>query len=174
MHPPSCQRCRSPLVRLVPCRALRERLLGLLTIYPLCCQLCGHRTLRLWGRFERLPQRTFSRVPVQYPAWVRPFEQPASRWGYGATVVDLSVGGCRLRGRPLAPLDSRLRLEFEVSDNEAPIAVEVAVVRSHLARGMGLAFVSLRPAEQRRIARIVRRRLASLWPAASPRLQAGS
>lgn len=159
------------MVRLAPRRALRETLLGLLTIYPVCCQLCGHRTLTFWGRFERLPQRTFSRVPVRFPAWVRPLDHPAPRRGHEAAIVDISVGGCRLKGRAVAPLDTRLRLEFEVSDNEAPIAVEEAVVRAHPSHGMGLAFIKIRRAEQRRIARIIFSRLASTWPAANRRLR---
>lgn len=155
------------MVRLVPCRALPETLLSLLTIYPACCQLCGHRTRAFWGRFERLPRRTYSRVPVLYPAWFRPVDHPAPRWGYQATILDISLGGCLLKGRPLAPLHTCLRLEFEVSDNEAPIAVEEAVVCSHLSRGMGLAFAKIRPADKRRIGWIIRCRLAGTWPAAN-------
>ncbi len=171
MAPQTCERCQSRMVRLVPRRAFRETLLSLLTIYPVCCQLCGHRTLIFWGRFEYLPQRTFSRVPVRYPAWFRPFDRPAPRWGYEGTILDLSVGGCRLEGRSVAPIDTCLRLEFEVSDNEAPVAVEEAVVRAHSSRGMGLAFVKIRKAEKRRIGRIVGTRLANVWPAAKRRLQ---
>lgn len=158
------------MVRLGPRRALRETFLSWLTIYPVYCQICGHRTLAFWGRFEPLPQRTFSRVPVRFPAWFRPFDHPAPRWGYVATVVDLSVGGCRVKGHPVVPLDSRLRLEFEVSDNEAPVAVDEAVVRSHPSRGMGLAFVKIRQAEKRRIGRIIRGRLGRTWPAMNRRL----
>lgn len=159
------------MVRLVPCRTFRETFLSLGTIYPVCCQLCGHRTLAFWGRFESLPQRTFSRVPVRFPAWFRPYERPAPRWGYEGTILDLSVGGCRLKGRPLPPIDTCVRLEFEVSDNEAPVAVEKAVVCSHSPRGMGLAFVKIRGAEKRRIGRIIGARLTNTWPAANRRLQ---
>ena len=158
------------MVRLVPCRALSESLLSLLTIYPACCQICGQRTRAFWGRFERLPQRTYSRVPVSYPAWFRPFDRPTPRWGYEATILDLSLGGCLLRGRPVVPLHTALRLEFEVSENEAPIAVKEAVVCSHPLRGMGLAFVRIRPADRRRIGGIIRDRLAGTWPAANRRL----
>lgn len=158
------------MVRLVPCRALPETLLSLLTIYPACCQVCGHRTRAFWGRFERLPQRTYSRVPVRYPAWFRPFDLPAPRWGYEATILDISLGGCLLRGRPVAPLQTRLRLEFEVSENEAPIAVDEAVVCAHPSRGMGLAFLRIRQADRRRIGGIIRGRLAGSWPAANRRL----
>lgn len=160
-------------MRLVPCRDIQETLLTWLTIYPTCCQLCGHRTRAFCGRVERLPRRTFSRVPVRYPAWFRPLDQPAPRWGYEATILDLSVGGCRLKGRPVPPLNSRLRLDFEVSDDEAPVAVDVAVVCSHPSRGMGLAFVKIRQAEKRRIGRLIRSRLAGTWPAANRRLLAG-
>ncbi len=161
-------------MRLVPRRGFREIILSLLTFYPLCCQLCGHRTLAFWGRFECLPQRTFSRVPVRFPAWFRPFERPAPRWGYEGTILDLSVGGCRLKGRSVASIDTCVRLEFEVSDDEAPVAVEEAVVCSQTSRGMGLAFVKIRKAEKRRIGRIIGRRLANTWPAAHGRLQARS
>ena len=158
------------MVRLGPSRAIHESLLRWLTIYPLCCQLCGHRSLAFWGRFERLPQRTFSRVPVRYPAWFRPVDEAAPRRGYEATIVDLSIGGCRVRGPTLPVRDTRLRVEFEVSDNEAPIAVEEAVVRSSSPRGMGLAFAKIRQAETRRIGGIIRGRLLGTWPAVNRRL----
>ena len=174
MAPHTCERCLSRMVRLVPRRAWRETLLSLLTIYPVCCQLCGHRTLAFWGRFESLPQRTFSRVSVRYPAWFRPVDKPAPRWAYEGTILDLSVGGCRLRGYAVAPIDTAVRLEFEVSDNEAPVAVEEAVVCSHSLHGMGLVFVKIRKAEKRRIGRIIGSRLANTWPAVNQRLEARS
>ena len=78
-------------------------------------------------------------------------------------MVNLSLGGCRIQSRTVTPVSTHLRLEFEISDNEAPIAVAEAVVCAHPRGGMGLAFLRVQAAEQRRISRLVRTRLASSW-----------
>lgn len=163
-RPPHCQRCRSRLVRVAPRLAIRERLLGVLTVYPLCCQVCGYRTLAFWGRYAFVPQRAFSRIPVRYPAWFRLVEGPGPRTGHAGRLVDLSIGGCRLLGKTLPPLGARVTLDVELSGDAAPLGIEEALVCCHSGGGMGLAFTRIREAEQRRLGRLVQARLAATWP----------
>ena len=158
-----CPRCHTRLVRVAPQQHLGERLLGWLTIYPHRCQLCAHRFLAFCGDLLFIPQRNFHRVRVDFPSSIRSafFQNhfPAVR----GRMVNLSVGGCRLDGEVQIPEGARIRVEFEVGQDEKPVTVDEAVVRSHPGRGkeLGLSFTKLRREEKRRIGRIVRAAMSS-------------
>lgn len=158
-----CPRCRTRLVRLAPRRHLGEWLVGWLTIYPHRCQLCTHRFLAFCGTIRFVPQRNFYRVRVSFPSRIRSafFEHhfPA----VPGTVVDLSVGGCRLDGALPVHEGARIRVEFDVGDHERPVTIDEAVVSSHHGpgKGLGLSFTKLRREERRRIGRIVRTAMSS-------------
>ena len=79
-------------------------------------------------------------------------------------MVEVSLGGCRLESTAQLPIGARLRLQFEVAEDQAPLTVEEAVVRSHPAKGMGLVFTKIRRNEKRRLSRIIRSRLSAMWP----------
>lgn len=160
---PRCPNCATRLVRLAPQRGIADRLLGLLTIYPNCCQLCGHRFLRFRGRFRSLPKRDYHRVPVHFPTWYRSVFRKDDRDGLQGTMVNLSIGGCHIKGHLRIPKGSRIRLQFEVSDDRAPLTVEEAIVHFNPNNGIGLRFTKIGPLEKRRLAQIIRERLAHRW-----------
>lgn len=157
-----CRRCKGGLVRVAPQQGLGERLLGLLTVYPHRCQLCGSRFLAFRGFPAFVPRRNFQRLRVAFPTMLRSAfylqEVPAQH----ATLVDLSIGGCRLEGPITAAEGSRLRLEITTPIFEAPIVIDEAVVCSLPAMGAGLLFTKVQRKERRRIARIIREQSSML------------
>lgn len=155
-----CPHCQTRLVRLAPQQGIGERLLGFLTIYPIRCQLCAHRFLTFHGKPGFLPQRNFQRLRVGFLVWFRSALTKTSSPGVQGTLADLSIGGGRVECKVRPPKGSRLRLQIEVSEDQAPVEVEEAVVRTHTRQGIGLAFTRVTGKEKRRISRIIHERLS--------------
>lgn len=152
---PKCSLCQTRLVRLAPQQGILEKLLGFFTIYPIRCQICANRFLAFYGKIRSLPQRNFHRVTVRFPVWFRPARAKNGRAGLEGTLENLTVAGCLITSKVKPPKGSRLGLEFEISEEEAPIEIKEAVVRAHLRRGIGVSFVKLRNQEKKRIGKIV-------------------
>ena len=152
---PRCSQCQTRLVRLAPQQGFFEKLLGFFTIYPIRCQICAHRFLTFHGKIRTLPQRNYHRVTVDFPVWFRPTRSKNEPIGLEGTLQNLSVDGCLIASKVKPPKGSRLGLEFEISEEEAPIEIKEAVVRTHLRRGIGVSFVKLRNQEKKRIGKIV-------------------
>jgi len=156
---PNCPKCRTRKVQLAPQRGIAERLVGLVTIYPNRCQLCSHRFMAFRGRPGFIPRRDYQRVRVLYPVWFHStlLSKSPSR-GQEGTMVNLSIKGCRIEAEVRIPKGSHLKLEFEVSEDQAPITVEEALVRSQSGTGIGLKFLRIRDQERKRITLIIRQR----------------
>ena len=157
-----CPKCKTRMVRLAPQRSFVERLVGFLTIYPNRCQICAHRFLTFHGQRGFVPQRSYKRVPVQYPTWFRSafYDEPTT--GLQGTIVNLSIAGCRVNSSVRMPKGARLRLQFEVSEDQAPVMIEEAEVRSHPGKDIGLSFTKLRGEEKKRLGRLIRGRLSGM------------
>ncbi len=154
-----CPQCHSCKIRLSPARSLLDRTLGLFTVYPLRCQLCGHRFSVFLAK--RLPpaRRGYERLPVTYPAWFRATADAEQTPPYEGTVLNLTIRGCRLQSRARLPLGTQVALEFLPSPYSVPITVDGAVVRSQSEDAIGLRFVKLSRCEERRIGRVMDRYL---------------
>src|SRR2546427_2121539 len=104
-------------------RGLRERLWGVLTIYPFRCQVCSHRFWAFLGRPSYNPSREFERLRVQLPVHFCPaFPGDQSDRAEG-TIVDLSIRGCAIMSNMLVREGTCLCLQFKATDAEPPIEV---------------------------------------------------
>ena len=138
---------------------MTDRLLGVLTIYPVRCQLCAYRFTTFLGKLKRNPRRNYDRVSVQYPAQVRPTHDPSQRIVVEGTLSNLSLRGCRVRTSQRIPMGSHVMLEFHAAEYDDPIMIDDAIVRSRCAEGIGLRFSSFLRSEERRVRRILDLRL---------------
>lgn len=138
---------------------MTDRLLSTLTIYPVRCQLCAYRFTTFLGRIKTNPRRNYDRVPVQYPAQIRPTHDPSQRILVEGTLSNLSLRGCRVRTSQRLPMGCQVMLEFQPAEYDAPIMIDGAIVRSRCAEGIGLRFSVLLRSEERRIRRILDLRL---------------
>ena len=154
-----CPKCGTQKIKLAPRSGVADRLLGALTVYPFRCQLCTHRFTTFIGKLTANPRRNYKRVPVQYPAQVRPVRDPSQRVVVEGTLSNLSLRGCRVRTSQRIPMGCRVMLEFYPAEYDDPIMVEGAIVRSRCAEGIGLRFSSFLRSEERRLRRILDLRL---------------
>ena len=161
-----CPKCKTRMVRVAPQRSFSERLVGMLTIYPNRCQICGHRFLAFKGRRSFVPQRSYKRIPVEYPTQFRSafYKEPTT--GLQGTIDNLSIAGCRVNSQVRMPLGARLYLQFQVAEGHEPVIIDEAVVRSHPGKGIGLSFTKLRSEEKKRLGRLIRVRgqLSGMFP----------
>jgi hypothetical protein len=154
-----CPKCGTLKTKLAPRRGVADRLLGTLTIYPLRCQLCGHRFTTFLGKLKTNPRRNYDRVSVEYPAQVRPIHDPSQSVVVEGTLSNLSLRGCRVRTSQRLPMGSHVMLEFHPAEYDDPIMIDDAIVRSRCAEGIGLRFSSFLRSEERRLRRILELRL---------------
>ena len=159
MSTPTCPKCGTAKTKLAPRSGVADRLLGTLTIYPVRCQLCTHRFTTFLGTLKTNPRRNYERVPVQYPAQVRPINDTSQRVVVKGTLSNLSLRGCRVRTSQRIPMGCRVMLEFHPAEYDDPIMIDDAIVRSRCAEGIGLRFSSLLRSEERRLRRILDLRL---------------
>lgn len=137
---------------------MTDRLLGCMTIYPFRCQLCAAWFHAFLGRFVNRPRRSFDRIAVDFPVWIKPRWVVSNTLGDEGIIQDLSIRGCRIRCEWSVPPGTRVELEFQHSNVSFPITVDEAVVRSAAHGELGLRFIQLGRQDQRRI-----RGILDLW-----------
>lgn len=71
------------------------------------------------------------------------------------TVMDLSLGGCKVHSTTRASLDSPLELRIYVPSLDWPLMVDRAAVRWAEAPAFGLAFLRVRDTEQERLRQVL-------------------
>lgn len=148
---PNCPQCDMWLVKAAPRRGLFEHLLRFLAVGPLRCQLCTHRFLGVLWRAGHKPGREYERVPVQYSVYFRQtFAKDDSRPIQG-TITALSIRGCTITTRVPVPRGESLCLQFEVSDQDSPIQIDGARVRTVNGIRLGVVFSNIRPDEEERL-----------------------
>jgi hypothetical protein len=94
--------------------------------------------------------RTSPRKYVRYSASV----QTDNGAGDG-TLFDLSATGCRMQSNAALTPGSYLALHFEVPQTEAPLAVEVSVVRWHKDNQFGIEFLRYAEGVRERVSDLV-------------------
>jgi hypothetical protein len=151
---PKCPKCKKGFIRRSHRLGPLERLLSVFLVYPFRCQLCTHRFLAFQGSKLESRHREYERIPVRFHM---SFDSTSAgeRIKGDATVVGLSVRGCAITGNQLLRTGSFLRLRLDVAQDEPPITIEVAVVRSTVNNRAGLEFLSIGDDEDERLRRII-------------------
>ena len=148
---PNCPQCGMWLVKRVPRRGPLEFFLSFLTIGPLRCQLCTRRFLSvLWGGRHK-PGREYERMPVNYPVYFRPTFAKDDARAIQGTISALSIRGCTINARVPVPKGDCLCLQLHVADQEPPIQIDGARVRTVNGTRMGVVFSNIRPEEEARL-----------------------
>jgi hypothetical protein len=150
-----CPRCGTIKTKLAPSKTLSDSLYSVFTIYPFRCQLCAKRFRTFLGHRAKLPRRGFERVSVSFPVWFKSRLAPQRDMGKEGTLENLSLRGCRIRSDTPVALGTRVELEFQYADTSFPVTIDEAVVRSVTGDGIGLRFVQLQRADERRIRQII-------------------
>ena len=145
-----CPSCSREFVRRVVRAGLRERLAGWFFIYPFKCQICGlrFRSFRWGARYLRLraDHREYDRMAMNLPVRFR-----GDGFDGAGSVTDISMGGCRFTTESKLNTRAIMRLEFKVSDDAAPVIVELAVLRDWHNQVAGVEFLRCDPSERERL-----------------------
>lgn len=149
-----CPKCEGTFARRSHRKGLIEFLCGLVLIYPYRCQLCAHRFLATPKLSSRTPHREFERLHVNFPASFRSAYLDQTITGEG-TILTLSIRGCSLIAQQPLGKGSLLRLHVRYAEHDAPIDIDVAVVRSSSNKQLGIEFLSLQPNEEVRLRRLL-------------------
>lgn len=150
----ACPNCGRTFARRSHRKGLREYLCSFLLIYPYRCQLCTHRFLATPKVAARKPRREFDRPHVHFPASFQSAYLDQTIIGEG-TIATLSIQGCSLISQQPLSTGSLLRIQIRYAEQEAPIEVDVAVVRVSTSRQLGLEFLSLQPNQEERLRRLL-------------------
>jgi len=150
----TCPNCERAFARRSHRKGIWEFLCSFLLIYPYRCQLCAHRFLATPKLAPRTPHREFERLHVRFPASFRSAYLDQAITGEG-TVTTLSIRGCSLTSQQPLGKGNLLRLQLRYAEQQAPIDVDVAVVRSSTSRQRGIEFLSLQPNEEERLRRLL-------------------
>jgi hypothetical protein len=153
-----CSQCRKPFVHAVQQKGLLDRLLHRIYVHPYRCKVCRRRFYAMqWGIHPAV-------VPTDAGQYrMRPVQIHGTlleRWGHReGDITDLSVGGCMIE--LTAPLleGTLLGVLLDAIDDEPPITIEAAIVRSALGLRAEVEFLRLAPKEWDRLNRFV----TSLW-----------
>lgn len=127
-----------------------ERLCSVFLFYPYRCQLCAHRFLARPEPKGHAHHREFERITVRFPTSFSASYLGSRVTGEG-TLHSLSIRGCGLATTSPAEKGAFLRVLFSYAEHEAPIEVQVAVVRSVEEARMGLEFLGIKPEEEERL-----------------------
>ena len=153
-----CPKCRKPFVQAVRQQGILDRLRHWAYLHPYGCKICRHRFYVMqWGlRPSKLPMDSdqYRMRPVSIHGKIL-YEQ-GHREG---DITELSMGGCMIE-LPAALLEgTMLGIRLDAFDDEPPIIVEAAIVRSALGTRVEVEFLRLANDEEGRLNRFV----TSLW-----------
>jgi len=152
---PACPHCGIFLVKKVSRRGLREYLLSVLTVGPFRCQVCTHRFLA----FRWLPatntKREYNRISVRYQMLLSSAREDDQIQCEGGALVDISIRGCAIKSNVPLHKGTILRLQIRPTDQEPPIEIDIAAVRTVTGRRIGLEFVKISPEEESRLRRLL-------------------
>jgi len=153
-HDLMCPNCNRPFARRSNRSGILDFLASLLLVYPYRCQLCAHRFMA-WPKLSSPSRhREFERLHVQFPVAYRSayLDRPVSGEG---TITDLSIHGCSISTQQATQRGTFLQLYIRYSEKDAPVTVDVAVVRASNHRQIGVEFLTLHPAEESKLRRLL-------------------
>lgn len=164
-----CPLCRTEFIKQISRNTFLESLFRLLGIYAFRCQVCAHGFVKvvpgLRSRVQRFDHRQYFRLQANVPAI---FLSDTSR--QRDVVTELSMGGCTLKTDVALLTGSFIQVNLETSDQESPIAIETAMVRTIRPLSVGIEFLEFQPLEKRRLGEYIHGLLLTRPPTLEPSL----
>lgn len=150
-----CPHCRRHTARRWPRSSPLERAASLAYLYPFRCE-AGHRRFHAfrWGkRYTRVERdrRAHERIDTSIPAAVL-----VNGHGVDGVVTSLSLGGCGVTTEAPLAIGDVVRLDIAAA-GDAPLVIDVAMVRSIQVPVIGLEFVRIQPGHARRLGGLLAR-----------------
>ena len=120
-----CPHCGLDTVRRIRRKGRLDFLLTMMGVWPFRCQHCAYRFRRLTpaARFTKTDRREYERLPTEIGATIS--GKPS---GECDQIVDLSMGGCRIKTQMALPPSALLHLQLALPDRERVVTVQTAMV----------------------------------------------
>jgi hypothetical protein len=153
-----CSQCRKPFVQAVRQEGLLDHLLHWIYVHPYRCRVCWRRFYVMqWGFHPAvvpMDAGQYRMRPVQLHGTL--LDERGHREG---DITDLSISSCMIELTSPLLEGTLLGVHLDALEDEPPIVVEAAIVRSALGARAEVEFLRMAPKEWERLNRFV----TSLW-----------
>jgi len=174
---PQCPKCKKYFTKRVLIEGAEDPTSTLAGMYAYRCQLCDElfrankpalqptpvpqTTLApsegASAELANITNRQYVRVAAKFPVTF-----VISRLRQEGTVTEIALGGCSLEVNVVLAIGAKFRMDILISENEPPLVVDQALVRSVRPTGFGIQFMEIQEAEKVRLGRILEKLLAAL------------
>lgn len=168
---PPCPKCGKYFTKRVLIEGAEDPTSTLAGMYAYRCQLCSElfRARKPNPQAAPAPQssanaeltnitnRQYVRVNAKFPVTF-----VLSKLRQEGTVTEIALGGCSLEANVVLAIGAKFRMDILISENEPPLVVDQALVRSVRPTGFGIQFMEFQEAEKVRLGRVLERLLAVL------------
>jgi len=168
---PQCPKCKKYFTKRVLIEGAEDPTSTLAGMYAYRCQLCDELFRANKPALQTTPapqaststelanitNRQYVRVTAKFPVTFL-----ISRLRQEGTVTEIALGGCSLEANVVLAIGAKFRMDILISENEPPLVVDQALVRSVRPTGFGIQFMEIQDAEKERLGRVLEKLLAAL------------
>ena len=168
---PQCPKCKKYFTKRVLIEGAEDPTSTLAGMYAYRCQLCDELFRASKPALQTTPapqastsaelanitNRQYVRVTAKFPVTFL-----ISRLRQEGTVTEIALGGCSLEANIVLAIGAKFRMDILISENEPPLVVDQALVRSVRPTGFGIQFMEIQDAEKERLGRVLEKLLATL------------
>lgn len=168
---PQCPKCGKYFTKRVLIEGAEDPTSTMAGMYAYRCQLCSELFRARKPALQSTPapqaskdteltnvtNRQYVRVTAKFPVTF-----VISKLKQEGTVTEIALGGCSLEANVVLAIGAKFKMEILVSDNEPPVVVDQALVRSLRPTGFGIQFMEIQDAEKERLGRVLEKLLAIL------------
>jgi PilZ domain-containing protein len=168
---PPCPKCGKYFTKRVLIEGAEDPTSTMQGMYAYRCQLCSELFRARKPELQPTPatqkgkdseltnvtNRQYVRVNAKFPVTFL-----ISRLRQEGTVTEIALGGCSLEANVVLAIGAKFRMDILISENEPPLVVDQALVRSVRPTGFGIQFMEFQEAEKMRLGRVLEKLLATL------------
>jgi hypothetical protein len=168
---PQCPKCKKYFTKRVLIEGAEDPTSTLAGMYAYRCQLCDELfraskpvlqttpapQASTGAELANITNRQYVRVTAKFPVTFL-----ISRLRQEGTVTEIALGGCSLEANVVLAIGAKFRMDILISENEPPLVVDQALVRSVRPTGFGIQFMEIQDAEKERLGRVLEKLLATL------------
>ena len=168
---PQCPKCGKYFTKRVLIEGAEDPTSTMSGMYAYRCQLCSELfraskpalqstsapQARNDSELTNVTNRQYVRVAAKFPVTFL-----ISRLRQEGTVTEIALGGCSLEANVVLAIGAKFRMDILISENEPPLVVDQALVRSVRPSGFGIQFMEFQDAEKIRLSRVLEKLLAVL------------
>jgi hypothetical protein len=169
---PQCPKCGKYFTKRVLIEGAENPTSTMQGMYAYRCQLCSEQFRArkpdpqvpapaaeglTSTELTKVDARQYVRVNAKFPvAFV------LSKLPQEGTVTEIALGGCSLEANVVLAIGAKFRMDILISDQEPPLVINQALVRSVRPTGFGIQFMEVQDAEKERLGRLLEKLLAAI------------